>query len=100
MGTSEPSNERGALLGVISFICGILAAGSAAMIGFTSFTAFNPPGWLRIITMAPFPVVLIAAAGFGLAALKRGSGRVWAILGIVLAGLSVIAFIVMLNVGG
>ncbi len=70
------------------------------MIGFTSFTAFNPPGWLRITTMAPFPLAIISSVGFGLAGLMRGSGRVWAILGLVIAGLSVVAFSVMISVGG
>jgi hypothetical protein len=101
MGTNGPSTsyQRGSLLGVLSFLSAILAAGSVAMIGFTSFTAFNPPGWLRITTMAPLPLAIISSVGFGLAGLMRGSGRVWAIAGLVLAGLSVIAFIVMLNVG-
>ena len=64
------------------------------------FTAFDPPGWLRITTMAPLPVVIIASVGFGLAGLKRASGRVWAIVGLVLACLSVVAFSVMISVGG
>lgn len=70
------------------------------VIGFTSFTAFNPPGWLRIATMAPLPVLIISSVGFGLAGLKSGSGRVWAIVGLVLTVLSVVAFIVMVSVGG
>lgn len=70
------------------------------MIGFTSFTAFNPPGWLRIATMAPLPFLIILSVGFGVAGLKRNSGRVWAIAGLVLTTLSVVAFIIMINLGG
>jgi hypothetical protein len=102
MGTNEriTSKKNGSLQGVLSLLLALLAAGSVAMIGFTSFTAFNPPGWLRIATMAPLPFAIILSVGFGLAGLKWGSGRVWAIGGFVLTGLSLSAFIVMLIVAG
>lgn len=102
MGSNEltASKKNGSLQGVLSFLLAIAAAGSVAMIGFTSFTAFNPPGWLRIATMTPLPVLIISSVGFGLAGLKSGSGRVWAIVGLFLTGLSVVAFIVMISVGG
>ena len=94
------SKKNGPLQGVLSFLLAIAAAGSVAMIGFTSFTAFDPPGWLRIATMAPLPVLIISTVGFGLAGLKNGSGRGWAMIGLVLTSLAVIAFIVMVSVGG
>lgn len=102
MGTngSSTSNKRGSLPGILSFLLAVVSAGSVAMIGFTSFTAFDPPGWLRITTMAPLPVAIILSVVFGLAGVKRGPGRGWAIAGLVLAGLSVAAFIVMLSAGG
>lgn len=102
MVTSERSisNKHGALQAVISFLLAIAAAGSVAMIGFTSFTTFNPPGWLRIATMAPLPFLIILSVGVGLMGLKRNFGRVWAIAGLVLTALSVAAFIIMINVGG
>jgi hypothetical protein len=99
MGTND-IKENQITSGVLSFLLAIATAGSVAMIGFTSFTAFNPPGWLRIATMAPLPVLIILSVGLGLVGYKSGSSRGWAIVGLVLAGLSVIAFIVMLNVGG
>ena len=94
------STKNGSLHGVLSSLFAILAAGSVAMIGFTSFTAFNPPGWLRIATMAPLPFLIILSVGFGLAGLKWGSGRVWATAGFLLTALSLIAFIIMLIVAG
>lgn len=102
MGTNEltTSKKSGSLQSVLSFLLALATAGSVAMIGFTSFTAFNPPGWLRIATMAPLPVLVISSVGFGLSRLKKGSGRVWAIAGLVLTALSVVAFIVMISVGG
>jgi hypothetical protein len=92
-------NEQGSRQGVLSFLFAVLTALSVAMIGFTSFTPFDPPGWLRIATMAPLPILIILAIGFGLPVLKRVSGRFWAVAGLILTALSVIAFIVMINVG-
>ena len=94
------SSKRGSLQGAISFLSAIAAAGSVAMIGFTSFTAFDPPGRLRIATMVPLPFAIILSIGFGLAGIKRNSGRVWAIAGLALIVLSIVAFIIMINVGG
>lgn len=86
--------------GVVAFLAGVVALGSIAMIGITSFTAFNPPGWLRIVTMAPFPFALILAIGLGIDGLKRLSSRAAAIAGLVLAALAVAGFIVILSAGG
>ena len=93
------SKQYGSLQGVLSFLFAIATTGSVALIGFTSFTAFDPPGWLRIATMAPLPFLIILSVGFGVTGSKRNSGRAWAIAGLVLTALSVIAFIIMINVG-
>jgi hypothetical protein len=45
-------------------------------------------------------VAIIASFGSGLAGLVRGSGRLWAVLGLVLASLSFVAFRLMINYGG
>ncbi len=102
MRTEELTNakENSRLWGILSFLFALATAASVAMIGVTSFTAFNPPGWLRVTTMAPLPAVLVLAAGFGIVALRRSAGRVWAIAGLSLAALSLAAFIIMINVGG
>ncbi|MFT3891545.1 MAG: hypothetical protein QM730_07935 [Anaerolineales bacterium] len=94
------SKKNGSLFGVLSSLTAIATAGSVAMIGFTSFTAFNPPDWFRIATMAPLPLLLILSVGFGIMGLKQGSSLIWAVAGLVLAGLSLIAFIIMINVVG
>lgn len=93
------SNQRDLLLGRLSFLTGALAVLAVAMIAFTSFTDFNPPNWLRILTMAPLPVALILSLGFGWVSLKS-SGRSWAIAGLALAALAVVAFVVILIIGG
>lgn len=94
------SKQYGSLQGVLSFLFGIATAGSVAMIGFTSFTAFDPPGWLRIASMAPLPFLLILSVGFGITGIRRNSGRARAIAGLVLTTLALLAFIIMINVGG
>lgn len=94
------TNQHHSLQGLLSVIFGIATAGSTAMIGVTSFTSFDPPGWLRIATMAPLPFLIILAVGFGIRGIKRNSGRVWSIAGLVLTALSLLAFIILLNVGG
>lgn len=94
------SKQHGPFQGVLSFLFAIAAVGSVAMIGCTSFTLFNPPDWIRIVTMAPLPFLIILSVGFGLVGFKRNSGRVWAITGLILIALSVVTFIIMLNVGG
>ena len=93
------TNEGGSRQGILSFLFAVLTALSVAMIGFTSFTPFDPPGWLRIATMSPLPFLIILSIGFGLPALKRVSGRFWEVAGLILTVLSVVAFIVMLNIG-
>lgn len=94
------SQQHGSLQGILSFLFAIVTAGSVTMIGFTSFTPFDPPGWLRIATMAPLPFAIILAVGFGVMGIKRNSNRAWAIAGLVLTVLSVIAFLIMINIGG
>ncbi len=102
MGTNaaSKSNERRTLFGLLAFWTAVAAAGSVTMIGITSFTAFNPPDWLRIATMAPLPFLIIASLGFGLAGFKPSSSRIWSIAGFVISGITIIAFIVMINAGG
>jgi hypothetical protein len=102
MVTNEQSipKQHGALQGLLSFLFAIATAGSVTMIGFTSFTTFDPPGWLRIATMAPLPFLIVLAVGFGVMGMKMNSGRVWAIAGLVLTTLALIAFMIMINVGG
>jgi hypothetical protein len=94
--SSATANDHGALLGAVSILAAVVAAGSVAIIGFTSFTAFDPPGWLRIATMLPLPVASLVALGFGWAGLRTSSGRGWAIGGLILAGLSLVAFMLMI----
>lgn len=98
--TSSIENKRESLVGILALVAAVIAAASTAIIGLTSFTNFNPPNWLRIITMAPLPFAILLSLGFGIAGLTKKPGRAWAVAGLVLAGLSIIAFVVMILVGG
>jgi hypothetical protein len=98
--TASRLNGRASLLGVLSFVFGVITALSVGMIGVTSFTSFNPPDWLRIATMAPLPLALIAGVGFGVSGLLRRSGRGWAVAGLALVVLAVIAFAMMISAAG
>lgn len=96
---SGTATGRGARLGLWCFACGLVAAAGAAMVGQASFgwaPAFDPPGWLRVVTGWMLPVGVVAAAVSGAAALKRDSGRPWAIAGLALAALAAVAFFAML----
>jgi hypothetical protein len=99
MDNTPTSNQRDLLLGRLAFLTGALALLAVAMIAFTSFTAFDPPNWLRILIMLPLPLEVILSLGFGWVSLKT-SGRGWAIAGLALAALAILAFIVILVVGG
>lgn len=93
-------NERKSPLAILSFILAAAGAGSAAMIGLTSFTTFNPPDWLRILTMAPLPFLMLLTVVFGVMSLKAGTGRGWAIAGLVIVAMSAAGFAVMIGFGG
>ncbi|HCC79416.1 MAG: hypothetical protein A2X25_06820 [Chloroflexi bacterium GWB2_49_20] len=93
--------SRRPILGVLSFVSGMLALFSVIMITLTSLMPdFNPPGWIRIGTIAPLPLALIASIAFGAAALVRQSGKAWAIGGLTASALVIVGFAVLLNVAG
>ena len=77
----------------------MLALFSVIMITLTSPLAdFNPPDWLRIGTMAPLPLALVASVALGAAGLVRQSGRAWANGGLTVSALVIVGFVVLLNV--
>ena len=88
------------MLGWVSLVFAVIAAASVTMIGFTSFTAFDPPGWLRISTMVPLPFALIVSIVCAVLALRKPSGRAAAIVALVIDGLVIAAFAVMISSGG
>ena len=89
------------ILGILSFVSAILALFSDLMITLTSLLQnFNPPDWIRVGTMAPLPLALVASVALGVTALKKQSGRVWAIGGLTLSALVIIGFVILLITAG
>lgn len=85
---------------MLSLVFALVAAASTAMIGATSFLGgFNPPDWVRVATMAPFPFAATAAIAFAISARRQSTGRGLAAWGLVIALASVAAFVVMIVIG-
>ena len=92
------SARRGPTPGLWSLVGGIVAAAGVVMIGQATFgwaPAFDPPGWLRVVTGWMLPVGVIAATILGALSLKQDSGRTLGVVGLVLAVLSAVAFFAM-----
>ena len=98
--SQDPNGEKSSpMLGLWCFVCGLAAAIGVAMIGQASYgwvSEFDPPGWLRIVTAWLLPVGVIGAVILGTLSLRRNSERNLGITGLVLAMLSVGAFVAML----
>lgn len=88
------------MFGWCALIASFITAGSLAMMGVTSFTAFDPAEWVRIASMVPFPFALVLSVACGIAALRKKVDRAPATIALVIDTLSIVAFIVMLFIGG
>ena len=95
---ASSSARRGLTLGLWCLACGLVAAVGVAMIGQATFEwvpAFDPPGWLRVMTFWMLPAGVVASAVLGALSLKRDSARTLGIAGLLLAVLSAVAFFAM-----
>ena len=90
------SGQRSPLLGALSLVMGLLACVGVTAIWLVSTTAFDMPGWLRVLSGWLFPVGVLGAIGLGVAARTRHSGAGPSAAGFVLAALSVVGFGVMI----
>lgn len=93
---TQESHQRSSLLGALSLVMGLLACAGVTAIWLVSTTAFDMPGWLRILSGWIIPVGLLGAVGLGVAARVRRSGVGLSTAGFILAGLAVIEFGVMI----
>jgi len=92
--------ERPSWLATLALVAALIAGGGMAMVGLASFAdGFDPPNWVRIASMVPIPFAIVAAVGCGVFGLDTPARR-RAILGLVLTGLSIVAFVVMIVMGG
>lgn len=103
MGDASSSAAGRPPIGLWGLVFGLVAALSVVMIGQASFgwlAAYDPPGWLRIVTFWLFPVSVIVSTILGALALKRDSGRAPAIAGLVLTALAAVVFFAMVLLAG
>ena len=101
--TGSVPDKRGVSLGAVSLASALIAALAVTGIGLLSFTgesSYEPPGWIRIVTVLLLPVGVSASVLFGVAALVKRSGPRWAVAGLIVAALSVVAMFVMLSIAG
>lgn len=95
--TPTRDTERSGLLSIVF--------GALALLGFvwtwvlSVSDVLDPPNWIRIPGILLMPVALVAAVAAGLQA-RQGTGRRRGDVGLVLAALVVLAFVVLLNVAG
>lgn len=96
---SSGNRPQSALAGSLCVTAGAVALAMSAFVGMTSFTAFDPPGWVRIAGVLLLLVSLVASVGLGVPGL-RGEGRTRSIVGLILGGAALATCVVMIVVGG
>lgn len=100
MSTSPaPDVRRSKTPGVLSVVFGLVALAAFGWLWALSATPLDPPNWVRILGIVFLPIGIIGGVITGISGL-RGAGRGWAIAGLVAVGLTIVAFIVLINVLG
>ncbi|GAA4378126.1 hypothetical protein [Agromyces bauzanensis] len=72
---------------------GLVALAAFAWLWVLSATPLDPPNWVRILGLVFLPIGLLGAVVTGIAGLRGARG--WAVFGLVAAGLTIVAFIVL-----
>ena len=85
------------LPGKMSILFGVLALAAFGWIWALSSTSFDPVEWMRIVVSTLLPIGLVGAAVAGVRAWPGGE-RVWAAVGIGLAGLGLLGLVVLANI--
>lgn len=83
-------------VGVSAAILGLLGLAAFAWTWILSAAPIDPPEWLRIVGVWLMPIGIVGALVAGIAGL-RGPGRPWAIAGLVLAAVAIIAFVLLIS---
>jgi hypothetical protein len=91
--TRKTAPRRG---GVTAAILGLVGLAAFAWTWILSATPIDPPEWLRIVGVWLMPIGIFGALIAGIAGL-RGPGRPWAIVGLVLAGVTIVAFVLLIS---
>ncbi|MEV1131606.1 hypothetical protein [Agromyces sp. NPDC049794] len=100
MSTSpRPDVRQSKTPGVLSVVFGLVALAAFGWLWALSATPLDPPNWVRILGIAFLPIGIIGGVITGISGL-RGAGRGWAIAGLVVVGLTIVAFIVLITALG
>jgi hypothetical protein len=83
-------DTRSRRLGIAAAVSGLIGLAGFAWLWLVTATPIDPPGWARIIGIWLMPIGIVGALAAGISSV-RGSGRPWAIAGLVLAGVTVVA---------
>lgn len=86
--------------GTITVVLGALALAATVFTYVLSLSEdFNPLGWVRAVGLVWLPIGFFGAA-FAYIAARKGSGRRRGMIGLTLAGVGLVAFVVLLFVAG
>ncbi|QGF22999.1 hypothetical protein [Raineyella fluvialis] len=84
-------------LGIWSIVLGVLGFAAVGWGWYLTYTTADPPEWSRIAGLAFLPIGLFGALGTGIAALRLPRTRVAGFVGLALAGLTVLSFVLLMN---
>ncbi|MGM9471989.1 hypothetical protein ACS5PJ_08280 [Pseudarthrobacter sp. YS3] len=86
--------------GTITVVLGVLALAATLFTYVLSLSAgFNPPGWVRVMGLIWLPIGFFGAA-IAYTAARKGPGRRRGMLGLAIAGVGLVAFVVLLFIAG
>lgn len=94
-----PATGRSKRLGRWCAVLGLVSLAALVWLWVLSATPLDPPNWVRILGLVWLPVGVVGALFTGIPAL-RGEGRPGALVGLIAAAVTVIAFVVLINVLG
>lgn len=95
-GSARPPSKTA---GRLSVVFGLVALAAFGWLWALTATPLDPPNWVRILGLAFLPIGLVGAVITGIAGL-RGAARGWAVVGLAAAGVTIVAFVVVLTVYG
>lgn len=83
-------------VGVSSAVLGLIGLAGFAWTWILSVGPIDPPEWLRIAGVWLMPIGIFGALIAGIAGF-RGPGRPWAIVGLVIAAIAIVAFVLLIS---
>ena len=98
MSTSQASaTGHSKLAGRMSAAFGLSAIAALVWLWVLTATPLDPPNWVRILGLAFLPVGVVGAVIAGMSG-RRGAGRTYALVGLSAAAVTVIGFVLLINI--